>query len=45
MIGGEEHWIAYRDEGEAWLFVHARGVPPTSVDLVRVDPPPYVGDG
>jgi hypothetical protein len=44
-IGDDEHWLAYRDEGEAWLFVHASGLPPSAVDVVQVDPHHYVGDG
>ena len=42
MIGDEEHWLAYREEAETWLFVHSRGVPPASIDLVPVDPHDYL---
>jgi len=43
MIGDEQHWLAYRAEAETWLFVHARGVAADSIDLVQVDPEPYLG--
>jgi hypothetical protein len=33
IIGDEEHWLGYREEEETWLFVHARGVPPRSIEL------------
>lgn len=42
MIGNEQHWLAYRAEAGTWLFVHSRGVSPASIDLVRVDPGPYL---
>ena len=45
MIGDEEHWLAYREDEDAWLFVHVRGIPPASIDLVQVDPRDYLTGG
>jgi hypothetical protein len=41
-IGDAQHWLAYREEEETWLFVHARGVAADSIELVPVDPEPYL---
>jgi hypothetical protein len=42
MVGNEQHWLAYREEPETWLFVHSRGVAADSIELVPVDPEPYL---
>ncbi len=42
LLGNDEHWIAYREQSEIWLFVHSRRVPPDAVELVRVSPDRYV---
>jgi hypothetical protein len=42
FLGNDAHWIAYREQPETWLFIHSRRVPPSAVELVRVDPDPYV---
>jgi hypothetical protein len=42
VVGDEQHWLAYREEEETWLFVHARGVAGDSIELVPVDPEPYL---
>ena len=41
-IGDAQHWLAYREEPETWLFVHARGVAADSIELVPVEPEPYL---
>jgi len=45
MIGDEPHWLAYRENEDTWLFVHSRGFPPASIELVHVDPRDYLSDG
>jgi hypothetical protein len=42
ILGTDEHWIAYREEPDTWLFVHSRRVSRDTVELVRVAPEPYV---
>jgi hypothetical protein len=44
-IGDARHWLAYREQVETWLFVHALGIPPAAIALAQVDPHDYLTGG
>ena len=35
QLKADDHWVAFADLGEAWLYIHSLGTSPKSLELVR----------